>query len=150
MNLLQATRWVDVIGYVAAVLVFCTFYMKTMIPLRIVGIASNVVFIAYGFVGGLYPVLILHACLLPLNCIRLFQMRSLIKRVREASQGDLSTEWLVPLMTRRTFQQGDVLFRKGDAATEMYLALSGSIRLVEIGRTIGPGTLIGEIGVVSP
>jgi hypothetical protein len=31
----------EVSGYVAAVLVFMTFYMKTMIPLRIVGICSR-------------------------------------------------------------------------------------------------------------
>ena len=32
----------------------------------------------------------------------------------------------------------------------MYLALSGSIRLVDIDRIVGPGTLIGEIGIFSP
>ena len=34
----------EVIGYVAAVLVFMTFYMKTRIPLRIVGTRSNCAF----------------------------------------------------------------------------------------------------------
>ena len=34
------------LGYVAAVLVLLTFSMKTMVPLRVAGIASNVVFIA--------------------------------------------------------------------------------------------------------
>ena len=37
------------VGYCAASLVFLTFAMKTMIPLRIVGLASNVFFIAYGY-----------------------------------------------------------------------------------------------------
>ncbi len=46
----------EVAGYVAATLVFLTFYMKTMIPLRIVGICSNCIFIVYGYLGGLYPV----------------------------------------------------------------------------------------------
>jgi hypothetical protein len=48
--------WVEVTGYLAPLLVFCTFYMKTMIPLRCVAIASNVVFMTYGLAGGLYPV----------------------------------------------------------------------------------------------
>ena len=63
--------WLDLIGYLAALLVFCTFYTKTMIPLRVVAILSNLAFMGYGFAGRLYPVLILHALLLPLNCVRL-------------------------------------------------------------------------------
>ena len=35
------------------------------------------------------------------NLIRLRQVRTLIRRVREASRGDLSMEWLLPLMTRQ-------------------------------------------------
>ena len=37
----------EFVGYVAAGLVFATFYMKTMIPLRVVGISSNVTFMVY-------------------------------------------------------------------------------------------------------
>ncbi|MBI1893043.1 MAG: cyclic nucleotide-binding domain-containing protein [Candidatus Rokubacteria bacterium] len=142
--------WLDLIGYLAALLVFCTFYMKTMIPLRVVAILSNLAFIGYGFTGRLYPVLILHALLLPLNCLRLLQMRALIVEVRAASQGDLSMEWLIPHLSSRRFKKGEVLFRKGDVAGAMYLMLSGEIRLVEIDRTIGPGAVLGEIGVFSP
>lgn len=142
--------WVVGVGYCASLLVFCAFYMKTMIPLRCVAIASNVAFITYGFAGGLYPVLVLHVVLLPLNCLRLLQMRTLIRRVREASRGDMSMEWLIPLMTRRKVESGHVLFRKGDPADSMYLILSGSVRLPELDITLGPGALIGEIGVFAP
>jgi hypothetical protein len=34
----------DAMGYIAAVLVFTTFWMKTMIPLRVLGLGSNVFF----------------------------------------------------------------------------------------------------------
>jgi hypothetical protein len=61
----------EISGYVAAVLVFMTFYMKTMIPLRIVGICSNCAFIMYGYLDGLHQMLILHLTLLPLNSLRL-------------------------------------------------------------------------------
>lgn len=142
--------WVEGIGYLASLLVFCTFYMKTMIPLRCVAIASNVVFMTYGLAGRIYPVFVLHAVLLPLNCVRLQQMRSLIRRVREASRGDLSTEWLIPLMTRRKLEAGHVLFRKGDPASSLYLILEGSVRLTELGVVLGPGTLVGEMGVFAP
>ena len=142
--------WVEGVGYCASLLVFCTFYMKTMIPLRCVAIASNVVFITYGLAGAIYPVLVLHAVLLPLNGHRLRQMLSLIRSVREASRGTMSMEWLIPLMTRQRFKSGDVLFRIGEPANSMYLILEGSLQLEEIGVTLGPGALVGEIGVFAP
>ncbi len=142
--------WVEAIGYCASLLVFCTFYMKTMIPLRCVAIASNVAFMTYGLVDGLYPVFLLHVVLLPLNVVRLRQIRTLIRQVREASRGDMSTEWLLPLVTRHRLGQGEVLFRMGDPANAMYLILSGSVRLAEIGVTLGPSALLGEIGVFAP
>jgi CRP/FNR family transcriptional regulator, cyclic AMP receptor protein len=146
----MSIQWVDLAGYTAAGLVFLTFYMKTMIPLRIIGIASNLAFIKYAFGAHLYPVLILHSILLPLNCIRLVQMRLLIREVRDAAQSDLSMEWLIPFMRRRTSKKGDVLFRRGDRATELYLVLSGSIWLVDIGVTVPAGSLLGEIGIFAP
>jgi len=47
-------------------------------------------------------------------------------------------------------KKGDVLFEKGDLAKEMYMALSGAIRLAGVGVSLGPGSLIGEIGIFSP
>ena len=93
--------------------------------------------------------LIRHAILLPLNCVRLVQMQTLIKKVREAAKGDYSMEWLIPYMQSRTVKKG-VLFRKGDAAEEMYMVLRGSVRLMDVGVTIHPGTVIGEIGIFAP
>ena len=48
-------------GYVAAGLVFATFYMRTMIPLRVVGITSNIAFLVYSWLAGLIPIFVLHA-----------------------------------------------------------------------------------------
>jgi CRP-like cAMP-binding protein len=47
-------------------------------------------------------------------------------------------------------KKGDVVFEIGDLAKEMYLTLSGSIRLAGVGVLLGPGNLIGEIGIFSP
>jgi len=149
MEALAQMSWVEVVGYVASVLVFCTFYMKTMIPLRVVGILSNVAFMAYGLGDHLYPVLILHSVLLPLNCVRLIQMRTLIKKVRKAAKADCSMEWLIPYMQPRSLKKG-VLFRKGDPAEEMYIVLKGSVRLLDVGVTVHPGTVLGEIGLFAP
>ncbi len=143
-------QWIEVAGYIASALVFLTFYMQTMIPLRVVAILSNVAFIVYGFGERLYPVLILHALLLPLNWFRLVQMRALIRSVRRATGTDLSLEWLLPFMRRHRCAKGDVLFRKGDHAKELYVVLSGSLRLVDVGATLGVGSVLGEIGIFAP
>lgn len=142
--------WVEGVGYLASLLVFCTFYMKTMLPLRCVAITSNLAFMAYGLTGGLYPVFFLHMVLLPLNCLRLYQLDRLIRKVRRAAHGDLSVESLIPLMTRQRFAKGDTIFRTGEVAQSMCLLLSGSIRLVELGVVLGPSSLVGEMGLFTP
>ncbi len=147
---MRSVNWIDLIGYLASLLVLFTFSMKTMIPLRTVAVLSNVAFIAYGLAAMLWPVLILHAILLPLNCLRLFQMRALIAKVRQAVEGNLSLDWLIPLMSRRRLGAGEVLFHKGDEANWMCLILSGSIGLEGTDIVLGPGSLLGEIGLFSP
>lgn len=142
--------WADFFGYLSAILVFATFYMKTMIPLRLVAIASNVSFITYGLMGGLHPIYILHMLLLPLNVYRLFQMRRLIRDVREASRGDLSIDWLIPYMTKERHKAGDVLFSAEDEADKLYFVQEGTLRLEELGKNAEKGELVGEIGVFSP
>lgn len=64
----------DASGYIASALVLLTFCMTSMRPLRMVAIASNVAFIAYAMTAHLYPVLLLHSILLPLNVTRLLQI----------------------------------------------------------------------------
>jgi hypothetical protein len=66
---------IDGIGFAAAGLVLATFSMRSMIALRWVAIASNLAFIAYGYHGGLAPILALHVLLLPINVYRLAQLR---------------------------------------------------------------------------
>ena len=61
------------IGYMASGLVLAAFAMKDMVRLRIVAIASNLFFLAYGLSLGLAPIWVLHAVLLPLNIWRLVQ-----------------------------------------------------------------------------
>jgi hypothetical protein len=143
-------NWADSLGYLAALLVLATFSMQTMLPLRVTGIASNCVFIAYGYFTAAWPVVILHLILLPLNSLRLYQMMQLVKKVQEASGGDLSMDWLKPHMTKRRHRAGDVIFRKGDVAEQMFYTLTGRFRLVEIGNEIGAGQVIGELGFLAP
>jgi len=141
---------IDVIGYVGAMIVFSTFYMKTMIPLRAAALVSNVVFITYGYLVLSYPVLVLHLALFPLNILRLRQMLTLTKQVSLATRGDLSMDWVKPFSKTRNVQGGEVLFRKGDPATQMFFVLSGRLRLAELGIDILPGQVVGELGLLAP
>jgi hypothetical protein len=63
----------DLLGYAAAGLVLATFSARSLIALRGLAIASNVLFLAYAADAHLLPVLILHALLLPINLLRLGQ-----------------------------------------------------------------------------
>ena len=57
----------DVLGFLASGLVLTRFWMRDMLSLRLVAIASNVAFINYGHVAHILPVMVLHTILLPVN-----------------------------------------------------------------------------------
>jgi hypothetical protein len=57
--------------------------METMGSLRGVAILSNVLFITYGIELHLYPVLLLHATLLPINTLKMIQLRQNRSRISE-------------------------------------------------------------------
>jgi CRP/FNR family cyclic AMP-dependent transcriptional regulator len=72
--------WIDFVGYLAALTVLATFCMDTIVPLRGLAIASNVLFILYGIAGHLYPVFFLHAVLLPVNIVKIVRLRLQVRR----------------------------------------------------------------------
>jgi len=67
---MQQAMLTDALGYVAAGLVFATFCAKRMASLRALAIVRNVAFIGYGFLDGLWPILVLHSAMLPMNIQR--------------------------------------------------------------------------------
>ncbi len=140
----------DVFGFIGAVFYIGTYAMKTMVPLRIFGIASNFFFLTYGLLNASYPTFFLYSILLPLNTVRLIQMLQLIKRVESAVAGDLSMDWLKPFMSKRNCKQGEILFRKGDRAEEMFYTVTGGFLLIESGIKIPHGHVVGELGLLAP
>jgi hypothetical protein len=66
---------ITLLGFTASFAVLATFLMRTMLPLRIVALGSNVLFIAYGYCAHILPVLCLHLALLPINVGRLSGLR---------------------------------------------------------------------------
>jgi hypothetical protein len=142
-------NWIVGVGYLASALVFATFCMRTMVPLRLAAISSNIAFIVYGVYGGIYPVLVLHAVLLPMNIWRTSEMMRLVNKVKAAAKGDLSVDWLKPYMKALHCRPGEVLFRRGDEADRLFLIVTGELVLEEINRTLHPGDLLGEIALFS-
>jgi CRP/FNR family transcriptional regulator, cyclic AMP receptor protein len=143
-------------GWLAAALVFSSFFMKTMVPLRMIAICSNIAFMTYallglkyGVFGRVYPILVLHASLLPLNIIRLRQQKALIRTVGEASE-DETIRSLVPYMHAETHTAGEVLFKKGDPANRLYFIQHGHVRFPEIGKVVCEGQVFGEVGLFAP
>jgi hypothetical protein len=63
----------DVLGYAAAIAVLAAFCMSSIVPLRILAVLSNVLFVSYGLLANLYPVFLLHVILLPINLLKLAQ-----------------------------------------------------------------------------
>jgi hypothetical protein len=143
-------HWFDFVGYLASALNIASVSRRSMIPLRILAILCNLTFIVYGAVAQLYPILIAHLILLPLNALRLREMLDMIRRVRQAVSGELKLDWLKHFMGRRQVRAGEVIFHRGDAASEMFVTLSGRFRLRELHLEFGAGEVLGELGLLSP
>lgn len=150
MSWLHGLTWIDALAWLAAVLSITGSAMRTIIPLRCIGIATNAVSLTYALTMRIYPSITVNLILLPLNAVRLYQMIRLIRQVKQASKSDLSMEWLKPFMTRRTVKAGEILFAKGDSATCMFYTLSGRYRLNELDIELRQGQVVGEMGFLSP
>jgi CRP-like cAMP-binding protein len=140
----------NMLALTGAVFFVATLMVRTIVPLRVIGIISNVFFIAYGALAGSASTFFLYLLSLPINAIRLRQMLSLVRKARVSAQGDLSMDWLRPFMSPRKYRKGDVLFHKGDAAKEMFLTVTGKFLVTEIDVELPPGRMMGELGFVDP
>jgi CRP/FNR family transcriptional regulator, cyclic AMP receptor protein len=136
---------------VAAGLVLVSSFVKTMIPLRWLAIGSNFGYVIYGAIHPSYPMLLLHAVLVPINLYRLREMVRLTRRVVAATAAaERSGVWLKPYMRAAKLRAGTVLFKQGDVGDRLYLLAEGRIDLVEIGGSIEPGVIFGEIAFFAP
>ncbi|MBV8166748.1 MAG: cyclic nucleotide-binding domain-containing protein [Alphaproteobacteria bacterium] len=76
-------------------------------------------------------------------------MSMAFKERREQKTQAQSADWLVPYMRSRSIAKGQHLFRVGDVSDDMFVIERGNIRLEEIDIVLGPGAMIGEIGIFS-
>jgi hypothetical protein len=140
----------NLLGLIGGVFYVASVTLRTMIPLRIAAIISNILFMGYGLLAKALPTFFMYAVLLPINVFRLYQIQQLVTRVKIASQGDLDMEWLKPFMTKKNFKAGDVLFHKGDVANAMYYTVTGKFLVKEFGVELPPGRVMGELGFLAP
>ena len=73
MDTLQTNLGPEALGWTAALLTLLTFFSADMRRLRLLALAANAAFIAYGTAAQLLPVLVLHLALVPVNLWRLNQ-----------------------------------------------------------------------------
>ena len=134
----------------ATVFVIATTTMRTMIPLRVLGICTNLVLIATAIPNRNYLIIAVQVVVLMVNSYRLHQMLQLVREVKRSVQGDLSMDWLKPFMTKRKCATGEVLFYKDEKAEDMLYIVSGRFKLVESGIELPVGAIVGELGMLSP
>jgi len=142
----------EILGYAALILLIASFFMKTIIWLRLLAIASNAAIVIYGIVAPHYLILVLGLAMLAVNAWRLMEMRRLVGAVSAATAGQgapITVDWLLPFMRPVDIPKGHVLFRKGEVADAMYFISSGKVRIDELNVEIGKGSLFGEIGIFS-
>jgi CRP-like cAMP-binding protein len=140
----------NALGATGAIFYVVSMSMKTAIPLRITSLVSTVCLLGASILARSLPAIVLYVLLLPVHSVRLYQMLQLIKKVRAAAGSDLSMDWLRPYMKKRKYRNGDVLFRKGDPADEMFLAGTGRYRVVELDHELQAGQIFGELGLLTP
>ncbi len=134
----------------AQVFVVATISMRTMIPLRVFAILTNIVLISTAIPSHNYLVIMVQSLVLVLNSYRLHQMLQLIRDVKKSVNSDLSMEWLKPFMTERKCTVGEMLFYKDEKAEDLLYIVSGRFRLVESGIELPVGAIVGELGMLSP
>lgn len=149
-SVIASLHWYDYCGYTGAVLGLCSLWMRTMIPLRVLAICAGVFMVVYTYSVGAWPNVVVNLIALPVQALRLSQMLALTRRVRAAASGDLSIDWLKPYMAARELKAGETLFRRGETADALFYVNSGQLKLVEFEAAIGPGEVVGEIGLFSP
>ncbi len=141
--------WIEIAGWLGALFTAGAYSMRDMKLLRTVAVASNLSFITYGFAAAIWPMLALHLFLLPLNLYRLSEILAVAKRLRQRRDDGMPIDVLRPFVKPVTMDEGSVLFRRGNAPDHIYFLEEGEVELPELGQSIGPGTLFGEMAYFS-
>ena len=137
--------WIEIIGWIAAFLTIATYSMRTMLPLRITAIFSNIFFASYGGLTETYQILFLHIILLPFNVYRATEILRNMRKIKLERQIGPDFSWIRSMARPSIFLSGQYVFRKGDTPDYFYYIDEGEVILDEIDVTLNQGEVFGEI-----
>lgn len=84
------------------------------------------------------------------NLLQTSILPSISSEMKEEPEMDFSFKELIPFMAREVYKKGIILFNKDDKADKIFYIQKGLMKLVEINKIVGEGTIIGETGIFSP
>lgn len=137
-----------ILALAAAAAAIASAAMRTMPLLRLVGMGAAALALAYGFASGVAWISIAGALALAAHAWRHLETRATVKRLAESEEPRPTT--LFAFVGREQRPTGEILFRKGELGEEMYLIVEGWVELVELGKRLGPGQVLGELAMVVP
>ncbi len=135
-------------GPLALLLAILASFMRTMPGLRAFAMAAAVLGIVAGAAAQIAWLWIGCAMALAVNAWRHLEARNTLRRL--TGDGEPSAGNLFAFVSRETLAPGQVLFKRGDAGDEMYLVVEGEIEIVELGKSMGPGQVLGEVALLVP
>ena len=136
-NLAILMAWADAVTSVVAT------YSKSITALRTTLMANNIFGIISGFASGAVPTALKHGINLPINYIRLREMRTLIDNVNKANDIDLNFDWLKPFMSPKVMKKGEYVFMNNESARQAFILVDGNVEIVERRVVLKPGEIFG-------
>ena len=146
MEPITAHHIFEAVGWLAAALKLATFSMNSMIPLRILAMASSVCFIIFSGVFQVWPLLVIELVLLSINAYRLYEiiaLRRLVTHMTDESETDFSAA--MAYGKKRVIQAGDVIFKKGDRVDSLYYLAEGRVEIEDQNVSVTAGNIFGEM-----
>ncbi|MEM7597616.1 MAG: cyclic nucleotide-binding domain-containing protein [Pseudomonadota bacterium] len=137
---------IEAIGWAASLLTVAAYAVNTMLPLRILAIASSVFFLVYGILTATWPLVLMEVLLLPINTFRFWQvltLRNALTKVTEDEEPDFSV--VKSYGKKRTIDAGSIVFEKGDAVDSLYFLAEGRVAIEGVGVELHEGEIFGEM-----
>src|SRR5271168_926361 len=78
----------NMFALIGAIFFVATLLTQTMVPLRVANMIGCAFFAGFGALSHNVTTFLLYLLMVPINAVRLRQMLKLIKKAREATQGD--------------------------------------------------------------
>lgn len=139
-------EWIEAVGWLASALTVATYTMNTMIPLRILAIASSVCFAIYAAILQLWPLLAMELLLLPINIYRFWQILVLRGKVTASAQRAKSDFSVIKAYGRKRRIGADtIVFTRGDAVDRLYFLAEGRVLIEELDIELSAGQIFGEM-----